>query len=77
MIAWQKFGNDETPQSTGEKGDEFIGRYYVAFNSEYNKQLEELMNDGIDEEKAKNHSSNSVGGARHAAKMGSRRQEDS
>ena len=54
MIAWQKFGNDETPQSTGEKGDEFIGRYYVAFNSEYNKQLEELMNDGIDEEKAKN-----------------------
>tara|TARA_B100000925_G_scaffold291830_1_gene281767 strand:+ start:7867 stop:9642 length:1776 start_codon:yes stop_codon:yes gene_type:complete len=54
MIAWQKFGNDETPQSTGEKGDEFVGRYYVAFNSEYNKQLEELMNAGIEEEKAKN-----------------------
>ena len=54
MIAWQKFGNDETPQSTGEKGDEFIGRYYVAFNSEYNKQLEELMNEGIEEEEAKN-----------------------
>ncbi len=54
MIAWQKFGNDETPQSTGEKGDEFVGRYYVAFNSEYNKQLEELMNAGIEEEEAKN-----------------------
>ena len=54
MIAWQKFGNDETPQYTGEKGDEFVGRYYVAFNSEYNKQLDELMNAGIDEEKAKN-----------------------
>ena len=54
MIAWQKFGNDETPQSTGEKGDQFVGRYYVAFNSEYNKQLEELMNAGIEEEEAKN-----------------------
>ena len=54
MIAWQKFGNDETPQSTGEKGDEFVGRYYVAFNSEYTKQLEELMKTGIEEEQAKN-----------------------
>ncbi|GIR50747.1 MAG: hypothetical protein CM15mP59_4890 [Flavobacteriaceae bacterium] len=40
-------------QSTGEKEMSLIGRYYVAFNSEYNKQLEELMNDGIEEEKPK------------------------
>lgn len=53
MVAWQTLGKGETPLSTGEKGDEFVGRYYVAFNAEYNKQLQELMDAGIEEEKAK------------------------
>ena len=35
MLAWQKFGNLETPDSTGMKGDSFVGKYYVKFNDEY------------------------------------------
>jgi arginyl-tRNA synthetase len=42
MLAWQKFGNGETPQSTGEKGDHLVGKYYVLFDKEYKKQIEEL-----------------------------------
>ena len=53
MVAWQTLGKGETPLSTGEKGDEFVGRYYVAFNAAYKKQLQELMDAGIAEEKAK------------------------
>lgn len=40
MLAWQKFGNGETPESTGEKGDHFVGKYYVRFDQEYNKEYE-------------------------------------
>jgi arginyl-tRNA synthetase len=43
MIAWQLFGNDATPESTGKKGDHFVGDYYVKFNDEYKKQVEALV----------------------------------
>lgn len=40
------FGNGETPESTGKKGDHFVGDYYVKFNDEYKKQVNELVNGG-------------------------------
>ncbi len=53
MLAWQKFGNGETPQSTGLKGDKLVGNYYVEFDIEYKKQIGELVANGIAEEEAK------------------------
>jgi len=52
MIAWQLFGNDETPQSTGIKGDHFVGNYYVKYNDEYKRQVDELMAKGISKDEA-------------------------
>ena len=53
MLAWQKFGNGETPESTGMKGDHLVGKYYVKFDREYKKQVEELISQGKTEEEAK------------------------
>ena len=53
MLAWLKFGNGETPETSGKKGDHLIGDYYVRFDKEYKKQITELMADGMDEETAK------------------------
>lgn len=53
MLAWLKFGNGETPESSGKKGDHLIGDYYVRFDVEYKKQIKELMAQGMDEETAK------------------------
>lgn len=53
MLAWQKFGNGETPESAGEKGDHLVGKYYVLFDREYKKQIEELKSMGQTEEEAK------------------------
>ena len=53
MLAWLKFGNGETPESSGKKGDHLIGDYYVRFDKEYKKQIAELMANGMDEERAK------------------------
>ena len=53
MLAWLKFGNGETPQSSGKKGDHLIGDYYVRFDKEYKAQIAELMTAGKDEETAK------------------------
>ena len=53
MLAWQKFGNGETPETTGKKGDHLIGDYYVRFDKEYRKQIAELVAGGMDEETAK------------------------
>ncbi|MBS1521628.1 MAG: arginine--tRNA ligase [Bacteroidetes bacterium] len=53
MLAWQKFGNSETPESTGEKGDHLVGKYYVLFDKEYKKQIDELKSFGQTEEDAK------------------------
>ncbi|MBC7399270.1 MAG: arginine--tRNA ligase [Mucilaginibacter sp.] len=53
MLAWQKWGNGETPESTGEKGDHLVGKYYVIFDKEYKKQIEELKAAGQTEDEAK------------------------
>ena len=53
MLAYQKWGNNETPESTGMKGDHLIGKYYVIFDKEYKKQIDELTEKGTDKEKAK------------------------
>ena len=53
MLAWQKFGNGETPESSGKKGDHLIGDYYVRFDKEYKAEIKELMAQGMDEETAK------------------------
>ena len=53
MLAWQKWGNGETPESSGKKGDHLIGDYYVAFDKHYREEVKELMAQGMDEEQAK------------------------
>jgi len=53
MLAWQKFGKGETPETTGMKGDHLVGKYYVIFDKEYKKQVKELVEKGMDEEEAK------------------------
>jgi arginyl-tRNA synthetase len=52
MIAWQLFANGATPQSTGIKGDHFVGDYYVRFNEEYKKQVADLVSAGKTKEEA-------------------------
>ncbi len=52
MIAWQLFGNGQTPASTGQKGDHFVGDYYVMFGTAYKKQVEELVAGGMERELA-------------------------
>ncbi|MGK7390383.1 MAG: arginine--tRNA ligase [Candidatus Cyclobacteriaceae bacterium M2_1C_046] len=52
MVAWRKFGNGETPESAGKKGDKLVGDYYVRFDKEYKKQIEELVNSGMLKEEA-------------------------
>ena len=54
MLAWQKYGNGETPESTGIKGDHLVGKYYVLFDQKYKLQIEKLIQDGMDETEAKN-----------------------
>jgi arginyl-tRNA synthetase len=53
MLAWQKFGNGETPESTGQKGDKLVGNYYVAFDKAYKQEIAQLMSEGKTEEEAK------------------------
>lgn len=53
MLAWQKWGNGETPESSGLKGDHLVGKYYVMFDQEYKKQIEQLKLDGLSEAQAK------------------------
>ena len=57
MLAWQKYGNGETPESSGKKGDHLIGDYYVAFDKHYKAEVKELMakfqSEGMSEEEAK------------------------
>ncbi|QQU02494.1 arginine--tRNA ligase [Myroides odoratus] len=53
MLAWQKFGQGETPESTGLKGDKLVGNYYVKFDIEYKSQIKELMANGMTEDQAK------------------------
>ena len=53
MLAWEKFGNGETPATSGLKGDKLVGNYYVKFDQEYKKEIEALKQEGISEEEAK------------------------
>ncbi|MGW9687183.1 arginine--tRNA ligase [Flagellimonas sp. 2504JD1-5] len=52
MLAWQKFGKDETPESSGLKGDHLVGKYYVAFDKAYKEQIADLVSKGTEKEKA-------------------------
>ena len=54
MLAWLKWGNGETPETSGKKGDHLIGDYYVAFDKHYREEIKELMAKGMSEEDAKN-----------------------
>ncbi|WP_298394916.1 arginine--tRNA ligase [Flavobacterium sp.] len=53
MLAWQKYGNGQTPETSGLKGDKLVGNFYVAFDKEYKVQINELMTQGKTEEEAK------------------------
>lgn len=53
MLAWQQFGNNETPETSGLKGDHLVGKYYVIFDKEYKKQIAELVSSGQTEDEAK------------------------
>ena len=53
MLAWQLFGNGETPASSGLKGDHLVGKYYVVFDKEYRQEIKELMSQGQTEDEAK------------------------
>ena len=52
MIAWQEFGNGETPVSSGIKGDHLVGKYYVEFDKHYKKEISELIASGMEKEQA-------------------------
>ena len=53
MLAWLKWGNGETPESSGKKGDHLIGDYYVAFDKHYRQEVRQLVEGGMDEDTAK------------------------
>lgn len=56
MLAWLRFGNGETPESSGMKGDHLVGKYYVEFDKHYKEEVSQLMEQGLDEEAAKKQS---------------------
>ena len=53
MLAWQKWGNGETPESSGLKGDHLAGKYYVLFDQYYKEEIKSLITSGLSEEEAK------------------------
>ena len=53
MLAWQRYGNGETPESSGVKGDHLVGKYYVEFDKHYKEEISQLVAQGMDEEEAK------------------------
>jgi len=53
MLAWEKFGHGETPETTNTKGDKFVGNYYVEFDKNYKKEIAALVEQGVEEEQAK------------------------
>jgi len=54
MLAWQKYGNGQTPENSGLKGDKLVGNFYVKFDQEYKSQISKLIQEGKTEEEAKN-----------------------
>lgn len=57
MLAWKKWGNGETPESTGEKGDHLVGKFYVLFDKHYREELKNLQEQGMTKEEAEAKSS--------------------
>ncbi|MGB6083329.1 arginine--tRNA ligase [Moheibacter sp.] len=57
MIAWEKFGNGETPESSGMKGDHLVGKYYVEFDKHYREEIKDLISQGQSEDEAKKNAS--------------------
>ena len=53
MLAWQRYGDNETPATENIKGDKFVGKFYVRFNEEYSKEVDQLLKQGISEDEAK------------------------
>jgi arginyl-tRNA synthetase len=53
MLAWEKFGKGETPETDHVKGDKFVGNYYIKFDQEYKKEIAELVEQGVSEDQAK------------------------
>ena len=53
MLAWLRYGNGETPESSGMKGDHLVGKYYVEFDKHYKDEVKQLMESGVEEEQAK------------------------
>ena len=53
MVAWLRYGNGATPESTGKKGDHLVGDYYVEFDKHYKAEIKELVAGGMSEEEAK------------------------
>lgn len=53
MLAWQRYGGEETPETSGLKGDKLVGNYYVRFDKEYKSEIQTLVAQGITEEEAK------------------------
>jgi arginyl-tRNA synthetase len=56
MLAWKKWGNGETPESTGKKGDHLVGDYYVKFDQELKSEISTLVNQGVSKEEAEKQS---------------------
>ncbi len=57
MLAWERWGNGETPESSGMKGDHLVGKYYVMFDKHYKAEIKELVENGMDEELAEKEAS--------------------
>ena len=72
MIAWKMFANGATPQSTNTKGDHFVGDYYVKFNDEYKKEVEELVAEGSTQRRSRKRSADNESSATNACWIGKR-----
>ncbi len=73
MLAWQKWGNGETPEKSGKKGDHLVGEYYVKFDQEYKKQISALVEKGMKQEEAEKKAGLIVEAQEMLRKLGGRR----
>ncbi len=70
MLAWQKFGHGETPESSGLKGDVLVGKYYVAFDKAYKEEVAALVASGMEQATAEKETSLFKSGSRNAHSLG-------
>ena len=71
MLAWQKFGNGQTPESTGLKGDKLVGNFYVAFDKAYKEEINRINERRKNRRRSQKTSANHSGSTRNAFEMGS------